>query len=321
MEIADGVFFFRGRSGERLRPGAGSVNVIVVRGAALAMLDAGVTRGGAFRSLRTRMRARDLDLGDVAWLAHTHSHWDHINASEAVRRAGAARLAAPSAEIPLIEDPGKNFRGFLSDFGSLAREVFPYPAALARLAIWYAWGRQPRLHVDRSLEDGDALEVGRRVEVVALPGHTTGHVGYWVPDASVLVTGDLIDFENSQGMDLNNPRSDFGMALDSLQRALELKPEILIPAHGEPVVGHDAVEQVLNAALAGGLKYPERIRIVLGSRTLRLGAITPAVFPDVPLSMRAMTMMLVLVVLLHMERIGQVQRTELSGRPAWVQPA
>jgi hypothetical protein len=29
----------------------------------------------------------------------------------------------------------------------------------------------------------------------------------------------LIDFENSQGMDLNNPRSDFGMALRSLRRA------------------------------------------------------------------------------------------------------
>jgi glyoxylase-like metal-dependent hydrolase (beta-lactamase superfamily II) len=90
MEIADGVFFFRGRSGERLRPGAGSVNVIVVRGAALTMLDAGVRRGGVFRSLRERMRSRDLDLGDVAWLAYTHSHWDHINASQAVRRAEAS---------------------------------------------------------------------------------------------------------------------------------------------------------------------------------------------------------------------------------------
>lgn len=318
MEIADNVFFFRGRSGERLRPGAGSVNVIVVRGAALAMLDSGVTRGGAFRSLRTRLRAHNLDLGDVAWLAHTHSHWDHINASEAVRRTSAARLAAPTVEIPLIEDPGKNFRGFLSDFGSLAREVFPYPAALARLAIWYAWGRQPRLCVDRALEDGDALEVGRSIRVVALPGHTTGHAGYWISDASVLVTGDLIDFENSQGMDLNNPRSDFGMALGSLRRALELKPEILIPAHGEPTVGRHLVERVLTAALAGGIEYPDKIRAVLGARTLRLGAITPAVFPDVPLSMRAMTMMLVLVVLLHMERTGQVRRTEVAGRPAWV---
>ena len=203
-------------------------------------------------------------------------------------------------------------------FGSLAREVFPYPAALARLAIMYAWGRQQQLRVDRALEDGDDLEAGRSIQVVALPGHTTGHAGYWIPDVSVLVTGDLIDFENSQGMDLNNPRSDFGMALGSLRRALELKPEILIPAHGEPTVGRKRVEQVLTAALAGGIEYPERIREVLGARTLRLDAITPVVFPDVPLSMRAMTMMLVLVVLLHMERTGQVRRTEVSGRPAWV---
>jgi glyoxylase-like metal-dependent hydrolase (beta-lactamase superfamily II) len=321
MELADSVFFFRGRTGERVRPGAGSVNVTVVRGAALAMLDAGVKQGGAFRSLRVRMRSCNLNLGDVAWLAHTHSHWDHINASNAVQRAGAARLAAPRAESPFIEDAGRNFRGFLTDFGPLAREVFPYPAVLARLAIRYAWGRQPRLHVDFALDDGDTLEVGRQVQVVALPGHTTGHAGYWIPDAGVLVTGDLIDFENSQGMDLNNPRSDFGMALDSLRRALELKPEILIPAHGEPTVGHRRVEQVLKAALDGGLEYPERIRAALGSQTLRLGSIAPAVFPDVSLSMRAMTMMLVLVVLLHMERTGQVQRTELSGRPAWVQPA
>ncbi len=192
---------------------------------------------------------------------------------------------------------------------------------LARLAIRYAWGRQPRLHVDRALDDGEILDVGRHVRVVALPGHTTGHAGYWIPDAGVLVTGDLIDFENSQGMDLNNPRSDFGMALDSLRRALELEPEILIPAHGEPTVGRHRVEQVLNAALDGGLEYPERILAALGSQTLRLGSIAPAVFPDVPLSMRAMTMMLVLVVLLHMERSGQIQRTKLSGRPAWVRPA
>ena len=318
MEIAHGVFFFRGRPGEPLRPGAGSVNVVVVRGDALAMLDAGVTRGGAFRSLRARMRTCGLDLGDIAWLAHTHSHWDHINAAKAVRRAGAARLAAPALEVPLIEDARRNFRGFLTDFGPLTSEVFPYPRALAHLAIWYAWGRQPQLRIDRALEDGDDLEVGRRIEVVELPGHTAGHAGYWIPDAGALVTGDLIDFQNSQGMDLNNPRSDFGAALRSLRRAIDLEPEILIPAHGEPTVGRRRAGQVLRAALAGGLEYPERVCAVLGSRPLRLDAITSAVFPDVPLSMRTMTLMLVLVVLLHVERTGKIRRSEASGKPAWV---
>ena len=68
----------------------------------------------------------------------------------------------------------------------------------------------------------------------------------------------------------------------------------------------------------GGDVVSPRIREALGSRALRLGALRPAVFPDVPLSVRAMTMMLVLVVLLHMEDTGQLQRTEVSGRPAWV---
>jgi glyoxylase-like metal-dependent hydrolase (beta-lactamase superfamily II) len=318
MEIAEGVFFFRGRLGDSLQPGAGSVNVVVVRGDALAMLDAGVTRGGAFRSLRARMRSCGLDLGDVAWLAHTHSHWDHINASEAVWMSGATRLAAPALEVPLIEDARKNFRGFLTDFGPLTSEVFPYPVALARLAIWYAWGQQPRLRIDRALEDGDDLEVGRPIEVVELPGHTAGHAGYWIPDAGALVAGDLIDFENSQGMDLNNPRSDFGEALRSLQRAIDLEPELLIPAHGEPTVGRDRAGQVLRAALAGGLEYPERVCAVLGSGPRHLDAITSAIFPDVPLSMRTMTRMLVLVVLLHLERSGKIRRSEVSGRPAWV---
>jgi glyoxylase-like metal-dependent hydrolase (beta-lactamase superfamily II) len=318
MQIADGVFFFSGRPGDSLRPGAGSVNVVVVRGDALAMLDAGVTRGGSFRSLRARMRSCGLDLGDVAWLAYTHSHWDHINASSAIQRAGAARLAAPASEVPLIEDARRNFRGFLTDFGPLTSAVFPYPPALARLAIWYVWGRQPRLRVDRALQDGDDLGVGRRVEVVELPGHTAGHAGYWIPDVGALVAGDLIDFQNSQGLDLNNPRSDFGAALRSLRRAIDLEPEILVPAHGEPSVGRIRAGQVLRAALDGGLGYPERIRAALGSRPRRLDAIASAAFPDVPLSMRAMTRMLVLVVLLHLERSGKATRREASGRPAWV---
>jgi glyoxylase-like metal-dependent hydrolase (beta-lactamase superfamily II) len=318
VEIADGVFLFRGRSGKKLRRGAGSVNVTIVRGDALAMLDTGVIAGGAFRDLVAGIEADGLDLRRVAWVAHTHSHWDHINAAGVMKNVYGAKLAAGAAEVPLIEDRERNFRGFLADFGSLAPEVFPYPQALARFLSWLAWGRQPLLRVDRALHDGDLIDLGRPVEAVGLPGHTTGHTGYFVRDAGVLASGDLIDFENAQGMDLNNPRSDYAAALRSLERAIQLEPEILIPAHGEPTVGRSQVREVLEGALDGGLEYPGRIREALSGRPMRAVAITRRVFPEIPFSMEAMTAMLVLVVLLHMEKTESARRVTHAGRPAWV---
>jgi glyoxylase-like metal-dependent hydrolase (beta-lactamase superfamily II) len=318
MEIARGVFTYRGRSGEMIRPGAGSVNVTLVRGDGLAMLDTGVIRGGAFRELEMRVLADGLTLAEVAWVAHTHCHWDHINATAIMRNKFGAKLAAGGADVACIEDSEKNFQGFLSDFGQFTREVFPYPLALARLFIWFTWGPQPALEVDRPLVAGEVIDVGREVEAVALPGHTTGHMGYFVRDAGVLVLGDLIDFENSEGMDLNNPRSDFVAALESLERVLAMEPEVVIPGHGAPTVGRTEVRKVLERALDGGRGYPSRIRASLGARPLRLAQITRQVFPEVSFSMEAMTRMLVLVVLLHMEREGQTYRLGGAGSPRWI---
>lgn len=317
MEIADNVFTYRGRPGDKVRPGAGSVNVTVVRGDGLLLLDTGVTRGGAFRELSERAAADGVAFRDVRWIAITHSHWDHFNAAGAVLGRAAARVAAGEADASLIEDARRNFAGFLTDFGELLPEVFPFPPLLARVLMWYTWGRQPALRVDRRLADGDTLDVGRSVRAVALPGHTAGHTGYFVPDTGVLVCGDLVDFENAHGMDLNNPRSDYAAAQASLERAMALEPEVLIPGHGAPTVGRAAVRALLERALEGGRRYPERIAAALGVRPVRLKAIVRQVFPDTPFSMEAMTCMLVLTVLLDMERRGTVRRDRANGRPAW----
>lgn len=55
MEIAKDIFLYRGRSGEKIRPGAGSANGTVVRGDTLAMIDTGVRSGSAFRELQYRI--------------------------------------------------------------------------------------------------------------------------------------------------------------------------------------------------------------------------------------------------------------------------
>ncbi len=307
MEIADGVFTYRGRLGDKIRPGAGSSTVTVVRGNSLVMIDTGVVPGGAFDDLVSRMRGDGLDPRNVRLVLFTHSHWDHLNAASKIISRSGAGSAAARREAPFIEDYGRNFNAFIPDFGQFAKEIFPFPLALARLLIRYAWGRQPVLTVTRRLEDGDKIDEGREIRAIALPGHTDGHMGFFIPDARVLVTGDLVDFENSQGMDLNNPRSSYESALESIKRAIDIKPDILIPGHGEPLVGAKRVHEMLQQALAGGLEYPALIGEVMTESPLRLKEILRAVFPDTPFSTEAMRMMLVLIVLLTMEKRGEVE--------------
>ena len=320
MEIADGVFTYRGRGGEKIRPGAGSSSVTVVRGRGdgLVMVDTGVVPGGAFDDLVSRMRGDGLDPRNVRVVLFTHSHWDHLNAAlKIVSRSGAETAAGPG-EIPFIEDRRRNFNAFIPDFAEFAKEIFPFPLPIARLLILYAWGRQPRLKVRRQLAHGDTIDAGREIRVVALPGHTDGHVGFFIPDVGVLVTGDLVDFENSQGMDLNNPRSSYESAVGSIKRAAAIKADILIPGHGDPLVGRQRVHEMLQEALSGGIEYPALIKKVLGETPLRLKEILRGAFPDTPFSTEAMRMMLVLIVLLHLEKGGGVKRVQEKGRPAWV---
>ncbi len=319
MEIAHGIYTYRGRNGEKIRPGAGSSNVIIIKGDGLAMVDTGVTAGGAFKELVAKMDQDHLKLKDLSWILHTHCHWDHINADGDLQSKCNAKIAAGKIDAVYIENKKKNFQAFISDFNEFRKEVFPYPLVLAKFLMWLAWGHQPKLNVDEYLENNDVIDIGREIKALALPGHTKGHMGYFIPDEGVLVIGDLIDFENSQGMDINNPHSDYESALTSLEKAMTLEPSIIIPGHGEPTTGRGNVKRVLEKALNSGMEYQGLIKKALGTHPKRLKDLTYTIFPDIPFSMESMTMMLVLTVLIYMEKQDSVERvSDKAGKPAWI---
>jgi glyoxylase-like metal-dependent hydrolase (beta-lactamase superfamily II) len=140
----------------------------------------------------------------------THAHIDH---------AGATKLMAEQLGVPVIgpqrEDEfliqGLKQQGIMFGLGDYAEAFVP----------------------DRWLEHGDLVEVGEeRVEVRHCPGHTPGHVVFYLPAHAFVIVGDVL-FHGSIGR-TDFPRGDHATLLRSIREQLLSLPDEtgFLPGHG-----------------------------------------------------------------------------------------
>jgi len=129
------------------------------------------------------------------------------------------------------------------------RSFLPYllrrPAAIAtplHLARSGAFTARPVREV-RSIDvDGRLDEVPGAPQVIALPGHTPGSVGYLFADRGLLFTGDALvtlDVLGHRGPCLvcRGFTHDSRAALAALDRIEELSADLVLPGHGDPFAG------------------------------------------------------------------------------------
>jgi glyoxylase-like metal-dependent hydrolase (beta-lactamase superfamily II) len=213
-----------------------------------------------------------LGLGDPPWdsvaierIAITHFHPDHV---------GGAAAAAAATGAPV-------FQGRL-DYAQCER-VWGSSDWPERMAAWFTQHGVPREGADELIEQGHAfapfiryardpqlLDEGSSVagwDVVALPGHADGHLGF-LRDR-VLIGGDhlLQPISPAVGLYPESRPDPLGDYLASLRRTVELAPRVVYPGHGEPI--HDA------AGRAEELLEHHRSRLDRTSALLNNQGLTP----------------------------------------------
>lgn len=171
-----------------------------------------------------RLRLASLGAKCVAILV-THGHFDHILGLAELAEGTGAPVYAPSVERVLLESP--------ADFTPPGISIRPWTA-------------------DVPLDGGETLDLaGIRFEVLAVPGHSPGHLAYAVDGA--LLSGDVL-FAGSVGR-TDLPGGDWSTLLASIRSLVErFPPETAVhPGHGpSTTLGSELASNPFLAELRSG---------------------------------------------------------------------
>ncbi|MBI1247581.1 MBL fold metallo-hydrolase [bacterium] len=198
---------------------APALNFYVMRGeGGLYVIDGGFI--GGIRLLKRALREQDWNDLPLKGILVTHGHLDHVlNVSYLARTTGAwvagARLDADHfAGHPKYEGKAR---------------VTGWLEALGRVTLGYR-----RFVPDYWLNDGDRLEMDPSIQAVHLPGHTRGHMGFWLPQSRLLFTGDLfVSYRSGGRLPLEIFNTDSRQNVHSIGVALGMKPAGVLPNHGD----------------------------------------------------------------------------------------
>ena len=243
--------------------------VTVNTGDGLVCFDASGAQSGAevVEAIRTWSSA------PISHLVYTHGHLDHVGGSGAFladsKSRGARRPTVVSHEAVL-----PRFRRYtdMSDFNNLinrrqfggiradsglgigAGEIAP-PAGAGGGAAGGSGGSGAALGTflpadalapDQTFRESLSLVVGdKNIEMFHDRGETDDHLWAWFPQQKWIVTGDFIiwNFPNA-----GNPQKVQRYAADwarALRRMVTMGAELLLPAHGLPIVGKERIAMVL----------------------------------------------------------------------------
>lgn len=212
------------------------VNVSLVAGdRGLLVVD---THASALAAREVIDDIRRLDAGDVVAVANTHEHFDHTFGNGEFRTAyGAVPIHAHEAAAERTVPAGERIKGLYDD-----EPDDPHREEVQATEI---------VPADHTFSSAAALDLGDRLVELVHPGrgHTSGDLVVRVPDADVLLAGDLVEESAARngvpGFGPDCYPLEWPLSLDMVL-GLTTSASVVVPGHGAPV-DREFVEDQRNA--------------------------------------------------------------------------
>ena len=188
-------------------------NTYVIDGEMTVLIDPGHTRH--LSRVFHQMEEDGLSSEKIDVVIVTHSHPDHMEGLEVF------------ADKPIKIAMSREEERYLLESGKFLFEMMTQPV--------------PKFRIDFYLKEGE-LHLGEKTfQVLQTPGHSPGSITIYWPERKVLFTGDLIFYGGIGRTDFLEGNS--RLLMESIERMSRLDTELVLPGHGDIVMGKDLVLQ------------------------------------------------------------------------------
>ena len=186
-------------------------NAYIIDGDVTVLIDPGHSK--FVKQLFYQMEEDGLSSDAVDLILTTHSHPDHLE--------GLGAFLEKPVKMAMSQEEER----YLLESGRILFEMMRQPL--------------PDFRIDFYLKEGK-LNLGEKsFDIIQTPGHSPGSLSIYWPERKALFTGDVV-FDGGIGR-TDFPEGDSKALMESIERLSQLETEILLPGHGEIVLGRDAV--------------------------------------------------------------------------------
>jgi glyoxylase-like metal-dependent hydrolase (beta-lactamase superfamily II) len=154
------------------------------------LVDAGMP--GQLAEIEGKLRDLGLKLTDIRRIFLTHQDVDHIGSAGDIARATGAEVFAHDADVPYIQGEKPLLKLNASRYESRLQALPKEQQDRVRALL----SSPPSVRVDRVLNGGEELPFHGGIVVIPTPGHTPGHVCYYLKTQMLLIAGDALRVED-----------------------------------------------------------------------------------------------------------------------------
>lgn len=218
----------------------GDVNVFLLKGDALSLIDAGPKTPEAYEALKYGLKEAGYTFKDIEQVILTHHHPDHAGWIDAFENATV--LGHPYNDLWLKRDEA--FLNYHDQFyhdrfiEAGVHEVYLGLVKKMRKSV-ALMGNRP---LDNMLHEGDELPGHPGWTTLEMLGHAQSHHVFWNEKRGAMIGGDLVLSKVSSNPLIEppaNPKEERPRSLlqynESLKRILTLPVDVIYTGHGEEV--------------------------------------------------------------------------------------